>query len=199
MKTPIFPDSNVIIYIENFAQKFSFDIVDMKFIKKSKSEGFSADTNDKWQWTFRRKDSPIQISIGVLYPSYISTIMFVHVDRTAAKQSPSNFLFAEYLSKYLKLDQPEKEFEKYRAENSRQQNWNAELKYLEQHLLEGKVNEIIEGKFWPEIYFDWLDYVSPETADKIYEDQIKILEGGNSGKKQTAWVYFLDYFRNKKR
>nr|WP_295905736.1 hypothetical protein [uncultured Bdellovibrio sp.] len=193
-----FPDTSISKYIEDFSQKYALEIVSIKHIPNNevKDELLRSTGNDDWRWTLQKSGGPVQLNISFLYPSYIYTISFVHLEREKQGIRPSNFFFEEYLKKYLKAKYESEMLKKITEEQTWKENWSLQFKFLEEHLTNGDLYEVISGKKWPEIYFDWRDYVTPEAADRVHEDQMKLIEehGQKTGK---GWLYWINFKKKK--
>jgi hypothetical protein len=96
----------------------------------------------------------------------------------------------------LKNNEDYSRLQKVIVEHSWAKNWAIELDILEEHLKKD-LGKVINGEEWLDIPFNWEDYVEPAALDRIYEDQLRILDEKTPGNRHSAWVYFLDFFRKK--
>ncbi|WP_373998082.1 hypothetical protein [Bdellovibrio bacteriovorus] len=194
MKHQKFPDANVEKYITDFAREYNFEIFEHRYTPcEQMAEYLKKRKNDEWVWSLRRPGSLVWMDISVNYPSYFTLIVFQTSSSSLKRHVPAYFLFHLYLEKIVQAKWEVSRRQKVVSEQSWSQNWNLELEFVKEHL-KGHLNEVVEGRDWPEIYFSWDDFVLPEDADKIYEDQVAVIEKGMK-KKGQSWLYLLNPFK----
>lgn len=194
MNTPTFPDQKVTQYIEQLAERLQLSIIKIEHVNNASLDRLVAKNGDsRWKWHLAKLNSPVTIGISFLFPSYICNISF---SNSQSGTKSKYFFLDDYLCKYLKKYDDFNKIKQVTSERSWKQNWNVELDILEKHLAT-TLEKVITGEEWPDIYFDWADYVEPAALDRIYQDQKDILDQEVPGKPRNAWVYFLDYFRKK--
>lgn len=194
MQTPLFPDNRVSERIEQLATKFGLTIFKITHTS-SKDLGHPRQDSldEEWQWKLVKSGCNISIGISFYYPSLMSNVIFVNAE---SGNRCDHFLLEKYLSSYFKNSDDYNQVQQVIKDRSWKENWSVELDLLDKHL-EQDLGKIANGEEWPDIYFDWADYVEPAALDRIYQDQKDILDQEVPGKPRNAWVYFLDYFRKK--
>ncbi|KHD86994.1 MAG: hypothetical protein OM95_16880 [Bdellovibrio sp. ArHS] len=194
MKYQKFPDANVEKYIADFARECNFEVFEYRYAScEQMPEYLRKRKNDEWVWSLRRPGSLVWMDISVDYPSYFTSIVLQTSSSSLKRPAPAYFLFHLYLEKVVQAKWEISRRQKVIEERSWPQNWNFELEFFKEHL-KGHLNKVVEGRDWPEIYFSWDDYVSPEEAGKIYEDQVTVIEKGMK-KKGQSWLYLLNPFK----
>lgn len=194
---PKFPDEAVEEYIKNLAQKFSLKIEQVNFTPNEELSEISRESGDsEWQWILSTSKSLVQIKISFLYPSYLSTVSFANRDDSLKGKMPTYFFFKEYLSKYLKAFDDVGRIDRINEKQLWKDNWKLQFEILEKHL-KGDLGKVVDGVEWPYIEFNWEDYVAPEAADRIYRDQMHLIEEHSKKNSKSGWLYFLNFKRKK--
>ncbi|KYG61985.1 hypothetical protein AZI85_07190 [Bdellovibrio bacteriovorus] len=194
MMNPKYPDKSVEMYIQQFARDFGFNILEVKYTPVWQQEAaLRSYNNDEWTWKLARPGSDIRMEIYINYPAYHCSVSFDNTNPSLRSHVPKYFFFEMYLDKVLQAKWEVAQLRKITEEKSWQKNWRTEVEFVKEHL-KGHLNEVVEGRDWPEIYFSWDDFVLPEDADKIYEDQVAVIEKGMK-KKGQSWLYLFNPFK----
>lgn len=198
MNTPQFPDENIERFIEDLSREFSLNVQGVSFTSNDGlSELSRGDGDEKWLWSLKRTGSSVQIGISFLYPSYVLVISFENLDPNIKNMLSTSFFFEEYLSKHVKAYGDAETINQINKDKSWKDNWKVQLEILKTHL-RGDLGRVIEGKEWPNIEFNLEDYISPEGMDRLYEDQLKLIESSISKKEnEKGWLYFLNFKKKK--
>jgi hypothetical protein len=187
----IFPDKTVEMYIHSLGKEFDMEFISLT--SEQKKFETSDGTYEDWEYTFRKKGSLTSMKITVTFPQGFIGISFN--SEAEKKQSiPNHFFFEPYLSQILNAHDEINKINEISRNKTWKENWRLPLEILKIHL-RTDLKDVINGKMWPVVYFDWADYVEPEALDRIYEDQVAKLKESEESK----WVTFLDYFRKNKR
>lgn len=188
MRTHEMPDKNVTTYIENFTKEFSLEIVSV--------ESEKTDEGETWDWTLRKPNASVFLKLSIDYPTYHTCITFRNELWRAQQKEPDYFAFNIYLRKIAKDEIGNAKILLACQEQDWKKNWAVEFDILKEHIRNGKVQSILDGTYWPIIYFDWDDYVEPAAADQIYEDQLKRFDAPDKEGKKPSWIRFLNFFKN---
>lgn len=185
------PDTEVDHFIRSLGAEFDIELISLTSEKK-KSE-ISGSTYEDWAYTFRKSGSPTSMKITSTFPEGFIGISFKS-DIKKAQHSPDYFFFEEYLSQIRKAQSDINKINEVAHNKTWKKDWKIPLEILRDHLRADLIN-VINGKEWPTVYFDWADYVEPEALDKIYEDQLTHIE--KKSKTKRGWLYFLNFGKNK--
>lgn len=189
-----FPDPKISDRISSLAQKHMLEIVKLEHVENENHHGILEGGGDReWEWTLKMPNTSVSIVIYFYYPSFLSNIM---VTNDSPGNKSDHFFLRNYLRDHIKCHEDYDQIQQVIKDGSWKENWSVELDMLDKHL-EKNLGKIVNGVEWPDIYFNWQDYVEPAALDRIYQDQKDILDQEVPGKPRNAWVYFLDYFRKK--
>lgn len=193
MNIPTFPDKTVIDYIENLAKEFGFNIISTEYVvSKDMDELLKKSGSDEWSWVLTKPSSFVHMRIWFFYPSYLSGVSFSNEDLSIKGTVSTHFFFDEYLSKHLKAQGDANLLHQVVVDKSWKENWKIQFEVLKDHL-KGHLGQVVDGKEWPNIEFNWEDYIEPEALDRIYSNQIKLLEEDSKNKDGKGWLYFLNF------
>ncbi|WP_413612893.1 hypothetical protein [Bdellovibrio sp. HCB-110] len=192
MRTIPFPDKIVTDYIEDLAKDFGFNIISTEYVaSKDMDELLKKGGHDKWSWTLAKPGRRVHMKISI-YSSYQLGISFSNEDLELKGKVSTYFFFDEYLSKHLKAQGDANLLHQVVLDKSWKENWKIQFEVLKDHL-KGHLGQVVDGKEWPNIEFNWEDYIEPSALDRIYSDQIKLLEEDSKNKDGKGWLYFLNF------
>ncbi len=74
--------------------------------------------------------------------------------------------------------------------------WSVVLHIFKAHALTD-MHEILNGNEWPNIEFNIEDYVDADALDRMYEDQLSIIEEVMNKKDKKGWLHIVNFKKKK--
>lgn len=185
-----FPDASVSRQIEELAQRHGLSIVQRTYTPWEELEdSLEKGKDSKWDWILCFSNQSVQLKIVFFHPSYVSLVTL--------KSESDHFSFEEYLKQHLKSPKGLEIINSISKERRWPQDWTKQLEVLDYHLSRD-LDPILRGKEWPEVYFNWEDYVEPEALERMHSDAIKIIERHEKAKSNfNPWVYLVNFIKGK--